>query len=315
MAVAHTAKIESLADASRYLGELGSQHGFGEAVQRVRAHSDTGIAEQLGALERYVRGETAERPGPELLLIGEVVRNAPNDGDAGKAIGAAASAMAGARSLAAQVRVGLPGDVFYIITLLLVASVVVLVWFLFISPQYSDIFSQFGASLPALSGVAVSQPWIMFIPLLVIAAAVVWAIATSFRVAAAIAVIAPLGNGLPLGRRLRRTHERWRQLTVARALAAAGKSPEESLGCAAEIGGSGAMPDPDLAAKLALAVRLGVADAELSYLNELELNSLQRELDTWRAALLRILQVVIAVFIGAMVIAMYLPIFKLGAVV
>jgi type IV pilus assembly protein PilC len=151
--------------------------------------------------------------------------------------------------------------------------------------------------------------------LLVIAAAVAWAIATSFRVAAGIAVIAPLSRGLPLGRRLRRAHERWRQLTLARALAAAGQSPDESLGCAAAIGGSGAIPDPDLAAKLALAVSLGAADAELAYLNELELDSLQRELDTWRAAVLRILQVVIAVFIGTMVIAMYLPIFKLGAVV
>jgi type II secretory pathway component PulF len=142
---------------------------------------------------------------------------------------------------------------------------------------------------------------------------VVWAIATSFKVAAGIAVIAPLGKGLPLGRRLRRAHERWRQLTLARALAAGGQPPGESLGSAAAIGDAG--PDPELAAKLALAGKLGAADAELAHLNELELGSLQRELDTWRAAVLRILQVIIAVFIGAMVIAMYLPIFKLGAVV
>src|SRR5262245_46165605 len=102
---------------------------------------------------------------------------------------------------------------------------------------------------------------------------------------------------------------------MARALASACRSPEESLGSAAAIGGSGAMPDPDIAGKLALAVGLGTADAELSYLSGLELESLQRELDTWRAAVLRILQVVIAVFIGSMVIAMSLPIFKFGAVV
>ncbi len=315
MGVDPAMQIESLADASRYLGELGSQHGFGEAVQRVRAHSQTDVAAQLGALERYVRGETAERPAAELLLIGEVVRNAPTDGDAGKAIGAAAAAMAGARRLGAQVRIGLPGDLFYIITLLLIASVVAVLWLFFISPHFADLFSGFGADLPALSGVALNQPWVMFLPLLVIAAAVVWAISTSFRVAAGIAVIAPLGRGLPVGRRLRRTHERWRQLTLARALAAAGQPPAQSLGSAAAIGGSGASPDPDLAAKLDLAVTLGAADAELAHLNELELDSLQRELDTWRAAVLRILQVVIAVFIGTMVIAMYLPIFKLGAVV
>lgn len=313
MEVNRPAQIESLADAGRYLAELGSRHGFGEAVQRVRAHSAADVAGQLAALERYVRGETTEDPVAELRLIGEVVRNAPNDGDAGKAIGAAASAMAGARSLAAQVRIGLPGDLFYIITLLLVATVVVLVWFMAIAPQYSGLFSGFGASLPALSGVAVNHPWMMFIPLLVIAGATGWAIATSFKVAAGIAVIAPLGKGLPLGRRLRQAHERWRQLTLARALAAGGRPPGESLGSAAAIGGAG--PDPDLAAKLALADRLGAADAELAHLNELELGSLQRELDTWRAAVLRILQVVIAVFIGAMVIAMYLPIFKMGAVV
>jgi type IV pilus assembly protein PilC len=193
--------------------------------------------------------------------------------------------------------------------------VVAVLWVFFISPKFSDLFSGFGADLPTLSGVALRHPWTMFIPLLVIAAAVAWAVATSFKVAAGIAVIAPIGDGLPIGRRLRRAHGRWRQLTIARALAAAGQSPEESLRSAAAIDGSGAMPDPDLAAKLALADTLGAADAELAYLVELELDSLQRELDTWRAAVLRILQVVIAVFIGTMVIAMYLPIFRMGAVI
>jgi type II secretory pathway component PulF len=317
LAKVHTASIDSTADAGRYLGELGGQLGLSAAIRRVQDRSTGAIVEQLAALDRFASGQSELPPAAEFSLIGEVARNMPADADAGPAFRSAASAQADARSLAEQVRVGLPGDLFYVVTLLVVAFFVALIFFTSIAPDFSLLFTQFDTPLPALSRIVIDAPWLIFGSIVVIGVGMFGLVVCTVRLSRLIAAIAPLSAGLAgrlAGARLHRSHRRWRLLTLASALAAGGQPPAEALARAAAASGVAESEVADLADQVALAADLGVAGSELAHLQEQQASTYRRDLEIWRAVMLRVLQVVIAVFVGVLVIAMYLPIVKVGAV-
>jgi type II secretory pathway component PulF len=130
--------------------------------------------------------------------------------------------------------------------------------------------------------------------------------------------IAPLSLGwvrLMLGDAFQRAYERWRTLTLARSWVAGGQAPLEALRHAART----LRIRDDVAAELhstvSLAAELEAADSELEHLFRESVEKFRFALELRRAVVIRFLQVTTAALVGVIVLALYLPIFKMGAIV
>jgi len=71
----------------------------------------------------------------------------------------------------------------------------------------------------------------------------------------------------------------------------------------------------ELAERVALANDLGIARQELEHERERSLRDCRVALEVRRAIALRGMQIAVAALVGAITIAIYLPIFKMGAVI
>lgn len=318
MASTEMATIDSVVQANRYLSGLGGRVGFGEALRRVRAKSSAPIGEKLQGLERFVSGDGSESPSPELVMIGEVVRHAPAGTDIGRAIGEANTALSDARNLADDVRGGLPGDLAYAGLLLVVASLITILWISQIAPRFDELFGSMNASLPPLSQAMVDFPWAIFALIALLGAVLVVIVIGTRRLAIRIETIGPLAAGWMrplLGRQVCAAHERWRTVALARAWSAGGLKPLEAVQHAARSLHAGDGVSGELAAAISLATDLEAADVELDYQGRESIEAYRNVLELRRAIAFRFLQIATAVLVGFIVLALYLPIFKMGAIV
>ena len=313
-----TATIDSLSKASRYLSGIGGSFGFDEAVSRVESRSSAEVGQRLRELASWTKGETAAAPAPELALIGQVVRHAPDGVAVGTAIGAASVALADARALADHVRSGLSSGFGYAAALLVMTTIVALIWLGAIAPAFDRMYAQFAVSVPGLSRFLIDQSWILFLAIAILGLALVALVLATRRAAVRIETVAPLGTGFPatvLGARLRGAHERWRVLTLAQAWTAGGGEPLASALAAARAMDREGAETSTVTAELRLAEELGSARGELDFLSQASVAAYRDALELRRALGLKAIQVAIAIVVGFVVIAIYLPIFKMGAVV
>jgi len=313
-----TATIDSLGKASRYLSGLGDSFGFAEAVSRVETRSSAEVGQRLRELASWTKGETAVAPAPELALIGHVVRHAPDGVAVGTAIGAASAALSDARVLADHVRSGLSSGFGYAVALLVMATIVALIWLGYIAPEFDQMYTQFAVSLPGLSRFLIDQSWVLFLAIAVLGLALVALVLATRRAAVRIETVAPLGTGLAaiaLGARIRDAHECWRVLTLAQAWTAGGGEPLASALAAARVMDREGAATSAVTAELRLAAELGSARGELDFLSQASVAAYRDALELRRAVGLKAIQVAIAVVVGFVVIAIYLPILNMGAVV
>jgi len=313
-----TATIDSLAKASRYLSGLGNSCGFAEAVSRVESRSSAEVSRRLRELASWAKGETATEPAPELALIGQVVRHAPDGVAVGTAIGAASGALADARALADHVRSGLSSGFGYAVALLVMATIVALIWLGAIAPEFEMMYTQYAVPVPGLSRFLIGQPWVLFLAIAVLGLALVALVLATRRAALRIETVAPLGTGFSatvLGARLRDAHERWRMLTLAQAWTAGGGEPLASTQAAARAMDREGAETSTVAAELRLAEELGSARGELDFLSQASVAAYRDALELRRALAIKAIQVAIAVVVGFVVIAIYLPILNMGGVV
>jgi hypothetical protein len=307
------ATIADLPKASRYLFELTATMPFDAAVERVRSKADPKTGNELDALKRYVRGESATKPAGDLVLYAELMKGLPDSARAGQGVRALRESLAEARALAADTRDRLPADVFYSGLLLLVAALLGALWLVYLAPEYAALVALLGAQLPALSEAIVDGPWLIFGPLALLAAALMTIATAGYRLAAAMETLAPLPTAwikAAAGRRAARAHERWRLTTLASARVHAGVEPADAAREAVAAG-----QDVELERELRLALELGLAAHELEHQRQRSLLDYRGALELRRTISLRALHIAIAAVVGAIVIAIYLPIFRLGAIV
>lgn len=313
-----SARIDSLSKASRYLSGLGGRCGFDEALQRVTSHSSPEISDRLKILAAWIRGTSPAPPDPELALIGQLVRHAPPGTEPGPAIGAVNAALGDARELADHVRSGMAGGLFYAAALLAVAFIVASIWLTQIAPEFVDMFTGFDTEMPGFSRFLAGQAWLVFLVIAGLAAALIAIFLGNRQLAQRLETAAPLGAGLRrrvLGRRLPAAHDVWRALLLARAWTAGGGEPYASLQRATAITGISDNTAANIAAELKLASDLGLAAGELEYQALAGLAACRDAIEIWHALAIRLLQAAIAVLVGAIVIAVYLPLFSMGAIV
>ena len=312
------AAIASMATANRYLAELIPTVGFRGAVKRVQQKSNSSIAGELERLERYVEGDpTAEAPA-EFSIYGSFMRYLPDKTRAGTGIASINRSMRDARRFADSVRVGLPGDLYYSATLLMVAAVISTMWLLFIAPGFSEMFESFGAKLPSFTRMITTAPWLLFVLIAALAIVLVLLVIGTRRLAAAIDTMAPLRPSwlkLVCGADVVRTHERWRVATMANGWASAGEEPLKALRDAIDRMSASADQVNELTADVQLAHEIGLAGHELDHQCQKSLGEYRNAMESRRALVSRIMQVAIAVLVGGIVIAIYLPLFRIGSLI
>jgi len=318
-ATGSTAAVTTIAEAGRYLSELTATVGFEEGVRRLRSKADSAVARELDALERYVSGREADKPAAALALYGDYLK--PLSGRSGAATGAATInlALRDARALADGVRVGLPGDLWYAALLLIIAAMLSSIWLVYIAPVFAAMFATLGAQrLPAFSQLLFDAPWVVFSAIGVLAACLVLLVVGAWRLAAAIETLALPAQRwarLVAGDRVLWAQERWSVATLASAWASAGQEPLAALRDAIARAGTAPGELRELAERVALANDLGIARQELEHERERSLRDCRVALEVRRAIALRGMQIAVAALVGAITIAIYLPIFKMGAVI
>lgn len=312
------ATIDSLAKAGRYLVELTAATSFEDAMRRLKERAHGRVANELEQLERYVQGSSTESGAPELSLLARFIKHVRREVAPGAGMAALEGSLTGARGLADAVRAGVPGNVAYAAALLGVALLLTVLWMTAIVPHFVDLYANFGAELPVFTQALLDAPWLVFLVILGLAAALVVLIVGTRKIATSVANMAPLETRwltLVCGAHVRRAHDRWRVASVAGAWAAAGGSPVLALRDA--ITEMVARPEAltELTREVALADELGLAKHELDYQSRKSLGDYRVALERRWAVVFRVMQIAIAILVGAIVSAIYLPIFKMGAVI
>jgi type IV pilus assembly protein PilC len=315
VSVAAAARIVSLPKAVRYVNELAPEVGFSVALRRVAERADEPTARALRRLEDYAGGRADEPVAPELELIATFLRHAPDKERIGAGVTVINAAAAEARDLAAAVRAGMPADFYYSGVLLAVAALVATIWFVYIAPEFTQLFAQFGARLPPFSQALVDAPWLVFGGIAVLAAVLALLVVGTRRVARVIEVQLPFDRawlGRLLGTRVASSYEAWRASVLVTAWVAAGRDVGAAL---ADALPHGAPARAELEEELALAGALGLARHESAHQLQARLAALAAALEGRRALAARLMQIAVALVVGAIVIAIYLPIFQMGAVI
>ena len=318
MATIGAATIDSIEKAGRYLCGLGGSVGFDEAVRKVQEKASPAVREQVQQLANWVDGKTSTAPSTELTLLGSVVKSAFRKENSQHAIVVVDHALNDARSLAEHVRSGISDGIAYSALLLIVASIVWWTWMSSIGPEFAAMFAQMSASLPAMTQVMVDVPWLVLIAICALALLLGLVIVSTKRLAARIESIAPISGGWYaslLGDKARRLHARWLSLVLARAWVAGGRDPLESIREAFRLAGDADSVFDELESEIQLACELGRGAEELAFQADASVGAYRDALEFRRALGLRFLQVSIALVVGIIVITIYLPLFKLGAIV
>lgn len=203
----------------------------------------------------------------------------------------------------------------------LLAGVALLVGFVmatYVLPTMQDSYRSMGAELPVLTQLVLTVGNSLWLPILFLLPAVAawwW----PQRIRAAIELRRPPQSGwlatLLLGRSLRHLWAAY-EITVARAAAQAGLAPEQALALAAGYarGWHGAVPhwSGDALERARLAGRLGTLLPELGFQRDEHWRQLPLEAAARRDVLATLLSLFLGVTVGAFVIALYIPFFKLA---
>jgi type II secretory pathway component PulF len=305
--------IADLDKANRYLLELAATMPLDEAVERIHSKADAYVRNELDVLRRYVDGDSSSKPARELALYADFLKAAPDAVRAAAGVRTLNESLADARLLAHAARAGLPTEIAYCGLLLAIATLLATLWLLYVAPQFAALFAQLEAPLPPLSQAIVNAAALVYVPIGVLALALAGVAHAAYRQAAAIEALAPLPRGWSawlVGGRAARAHAGWRLAALASAQLQAGVPVGQAMRVAArESHGA------ELDSELALAAELGLAAHELTHRRQRSLQDYRAAIELSRVISMRALQLGIALVVGAIVISIYLPIFRMGAVV
>jgi len=227
---------------------------------------------------------------------------------------------------------GVIGLIWYLAAVASVALVVALIFANSVIPSFDGMFTEFGARLPeftefvfALSGAGVPA----FAALLAVTVAIVVFCVWLFH--RRIQQMAPLPRWpkwAPILGRIAETYNFGLFLNYARILRTCGVEPQRAVNEAAALTNQAAALPFDTSGEgpssheqfpalteLGVAARLGQFDAEISHQCEQHLGELTLALVNTRDRFSVVLKLALYLFVGGLVVAMYLPIFKLGSVI
>lgn len=202
------------------------------------------------------------------------------------------------------------------------------VW-LYVLPQFMSLYAEFGAALPALTRLVLSDAGGVVVVVLAAAVASVAIGMLAFRFHArrqfrALCAFDPRLYWVPLVRDVAFAYDSALYLAYARVLVASGCPPTEAHRVAGRLTGVELATDPataapgrpsEIAASFAIAAALGRDAEELDYQFASSARGLVGTLDQALTRVNATAKTVLFVTIGLVVIAVYLPIFKIGSII
>lgn len=305
--------VQSPSSALRYVISLAARDGWPDALRRVQGASEGGVSEQLSAIDRYRNGQSEPEVSAELQIVARFLKGAVSAADLKPGFRALLMLQKEAAELSARVRAGLPGELYYSGILLVIALLIVVLWLVNMAPEFVRFFADFGSELPWLSGLVADNPMIVIVPLAIMACLLLAVTLSTRCLATAIGRLhgeLPVWNRWLLGRSIHNAQRDWLALSLASAWAESGVSPELALEQAKAAGMSDRFDTP-----LGEARSLGILNDELKFQANEALAQLTTAVATHRAFVARIMQVLIASVVGAIIVMMYLPILQLGVVI
>jgi len=217
----------------------------------------------------------------------------------------------------------------YVFAVAAIAMVVSVIMMIFVIPQFAEIFNEMGAELPALTRSLVQHDGLFLQLILVVFAALIgvlfYAIWQILNASANLTTCSRQLQFLPLFRAIAESFHRYLSMNFSlilinsgvearRALAlSSDMAKDQSMGFLANDQSNRASSDVSMQA-LSLALQADNLPAELEYQIAEQRYRLAEQMQLARVQIMLFIFVLLAIFIGSLVIGMYLPIFKLGAV-
>jgi type II secretory pathway component PulF len=268
----------------------------------------------IGDVERMLAGGPAP---PKWLELETLLRAARDNGvDDARTFSAFQQAAQAARTQVAGVLAGATSLGVYIATLTVLLIVVLLVYSIFVLPQIRAVFDTLGAPLPAFTEAAIGNTWILVPVLALLVLAIVAGLVGLARLKermSALQPLYPLLRRVPILGRWSRSHDAGLWLRYLAIFLDAGATENTARNAAAQIAGS--IEHDHRSRLLHGAALLGRLREELARQIETDERESIERFERPRNDFVLLARLAIYVVIAGYVIAMYLPIFKIGAVV
>jgi len=205
----------------------------------------------------------------------------------------------------------------YIGALVALLAVVVCVYAIIVLPKFESVFSEFGTPLPAFTRALMGSTWIL-VPLLLVTLAAVAAyferISRLKRRLARLEAVSPVLRYVPGLRSWAARYDSTLWLRYQSILIEAGANVEDARAVASRLVGA-APADDDRQALFDAAVHLGRGREELAEQLENDRVASLEGLEQRRNIVVTLIRMLVYLAVGAFVLAMYLPIFKIGATI
>jgi len=323
---------EHIAFLSRQLARIPDEADTSAELAKLRSACPEQYHAEIAYLEGLLDGRSGEGPGlgrHPYRILGRLIDEAPR----GKNV-----LLKGFVEYLRQSKIayetywaGVVGMVWYLATLAVVLLVVSVIFSTSTIPAFHQLFTDFGAELPLLTS-AVFKLGGIWVPAVTVAVvllvgAIAWFATTFHRRIQRIEPLPKWPAWLPLAGTVSSYYNLGLLLNYARLLIDAGATPEHAIRVAAreakqpdfsldrQSGSVGDIREDQALTELAIAAKLGTLKDEIAFQCEEHLGNLSLVLVDARDRFSLLLKVTIYSFVALLVIAMYLPIFKLGSVI
>jgi type II secretory pathway component PulF len=205
----------------------------------------------------------------------------------------------------------------YIAALLLTLLIVAIVYVIFVLPQFAALYASVGANLPAFTQLVLNTSIVLWPMFVLMVGTVLSAWFITLRLRKRVLALLPFSAracSLPVIRSIARDHNTMLWLYDTRVFLSAGLSSQDARDAASRRVSNIYLPKLN-AEHIECAAKLGTLEMELAAqvtaIEDRQMRSLVRA----RTLGLYFLRFLIYWWIGGLIIAMYLPIFKLGAII
>lgn len=227
---------------------------------------------------------------------------------------------------------GVVGMIWYLAALSLVMVVIAVIFAAYVVPSFESMFSQSGVPLPTLTTAVFKfggKGLPLFVAILgIFVALIVWFVATFHRRIQAIEPLPSWPKWMPIVGRIADYYNAGLFLNFCRLLIESDVAHDHAVSIAAKAANQsgdlsidslhdedGDYADLPIFAELAIAQKLGNFHGELSHQCDEHLGKMSLILIQARDQFSLVLKLLLYIFVATLVIAMYLPIFKMGAVI
>lgn len=227
---------------------------------------------------------------------------------------------------------GAIGTIWYLATLSLIALIIAIMFGTLVVPTFDDMFSQFGVPMPELTTAVFAYSGagipLFAVGLALLVGLIIWFVTMFHKRIQQLAPLPRWPSSAPVVGKLAEAYNLGLFLNFTRMLresgvdpvravtaAAAAANQAESLRYESMASGEGGFDQPPILSELAVADRLGHLDSELAHQCDQHIGRMSVALVEARDKFSLLLKLVLYVFVGTLVVAMYLPIFKIGSVI